>query len=346
MKMIFNFLKEVGLIYNLGVGKATVGKKLRILKYFIRRYLFQEEIPVTVIMGLTYRCQCDCAHCSVDNYRYNSSAAELQTEEIKSCIDEISLLGSVKLNFFGGEPLLRDDIVELVSYASKKDLFVYLDTNGFLLSREMAKKLKKAGLACVIVSLDSFNKAQHDGMRKLQGLYDRAVDGLICCGQENIPCVISTIATHDSVNSGDLASLIQFAKQLGVAGVRILLPMLSGKWVCKPEYLLSEEELNMVWEHLDPGFVYLESGFSYSKGKIRKRICQAAKKGLIYISPYGDVQMCYTVPYSYGNIKENSLREIIGVMWRDELFRAAPRTECIMNEANYRTRFANRSHPV
>jgi len=336
MRNVFNFLKELTLVYNLGVGSAPFKKKLRIVRYFIRKNLLKESIPITVIIGVTYRCQCNCRHCSVDNYRSDNYRLEMSTNEIKACIDEISSLGCVKVNFFGGEPLLREDIIELVSYTSKKDLFVFIDTNGFLLNKSMARRLKNADLSCVIISLDSSVEFKHDSLRGKKGLYRRAINGVRYCMEEGIPCVISTIATHDSINSGDLENLIRIAKNLGVVGVRVLLPMLSGKWNLEKDYLLTEEERNRLFRYLEPGFVYLESGFSYKKGRINRRICFAATKRLIYISPYGDLQLCYTVPYSFGNIRNNSLKEIINFMWNHELFKVAPRFECMMNDDNYR----------
>lgn len=339
----FCFLKELKLVYNISLKLAPFRKKLRILKFIIRKYLLKNNIPLAVIIGVTYKCQCNCLHCSVDNYRRdNNYLSELSTKEIKACIDEIFSLGCIKVNFFGGEPLLREDIVELISYASKKDLFIFMDTNAFLLDRSMAKRLKNAGLTCAIISFDSVDKRKHDEIRNLEGLYEKAINGLIYCIEEGIPCVISTIATPDSINLGDLERLIRFAKNIGVTAVRILLPMLSGKWNSKIEYMLTKTEESKVWEYLEPGFVYLESGFSYKKGKVSRRICQAAVKGLIYISPYGDVQMCYTVPHSFGNIKEKPLEEIVKLMWNDRLFKLAPRTECMMNNFNYRRLFTNK----
>ena len=269
-------------------------------------------------------------------YHNDNFSLEMSTDEIKACIDEIFSLGCVKVNFFGGEPLLRKDIVELVSYASKKNLFVFVDTNAFFLNKSMVKRLKNAGITCLIISLDSPIGCKHDSSRGINGIYKKVINGIKYCREEGIPCVISTIATPDVINSGELENLIMMVKRLGVTGVRVLEPMLSGKWVLKKKYLLSENEKSRLFRYLEPGFVYLESGFSYRRSGNNRRVCFAAKKKLIYISPYGEVRLCYTLPHVFGNIRKTSLKEIIDFMWNHKLFKTAPRFGCMINDENYR----------
>lgn len=334
--IIFNFLKELNLVYRMAIRGAPFEKKIRIVKYFIFRELLKKNIPLTVIMGLTYKCQCSCDFCSVGNYHSISSQNEMSTEEIKACIDELSSLGCLKINFFGGEPLLRKDIIELVSYASGKGLFVFLDTNGLLLDKPMVYRLKSSGISAVAVSLDSHKKIKHDSIRGVNGVFNMAIRGLKYCKEENVPCVVSTIATHNAINSEDLESLIKMSRRIGVTAVRILLPMLSGGWHSQENQLLTKEEIRKVYNYLQPGFVYLENGFSYLNYKGQGRICFAATKRMIYISPDGNVQPCYVFPLSFGNIKHDSLRNILNPMWNSKLFGVTPLSDCIANNQGFR----------
>lgn len=334
--MIFDFLKESVMVYRLGIQHAPLKKKLRVIRYVFFRHILKKRIPLTAIFGVTYKCQCNCQHCSVGNYHRDGLSFELSTDEIKNCIDEIASLGCLKINFFGGEPLLRDDIVDLVRHASKNNLYVFIDTNGLLLDKLKLKELKEAGLSCVLISLDSSSELKHDASRGKNGLYKKVVESLTYCKKEKIPCVISTIATRDSLNSGDLKKLIKLASDLKVTAVRILLPMLSGKWDFKKELLLNEEEKNTLFkEYLKPGFVYLESGFSYKRARFNKIKCSAAEKELIYISPYGDTQPCYTLPQSFGNIRERSFKLILRDVFDYRLNRASCGFDCLGNEDKY-----------
>ncbi|MBU1924640.1 MAG: radical SAM protein [Candidatus Omnitrophica bacterium] len=128
---MISLYKEFLLIYNLGIKQASWGKRMRLIRHIFYNIFLRKNIPTTVVMGLTYRCQCNCSHCSIDKDNKNSMIPEMDTTEVKKCIDEIVDLGSIKVNFFGGEPSMRSDIIELVRYASSKKLFVFLDTNGF-----------------------------------------------------------------------------------------------------------------------------------------------------------------------------------------------------------------------
>ncbi len=320
--MVLYVLKELMMAYRMGVQYAPLNKKWRIFRFLFLKYLFQEKVPLTAIIGVTYRCQCRCGHCSV-NAGLNNSLSELSTAEVKKCIDEVASLGCLKVNFFGGEPLLRGDIVDLVRHASSRGLFVFLDTNGLLLDKAMLLALKEAGLDCVLVSLDSSVEMKHDASRGQPGLYRRVMEAIHDCVQERVACVVSTIATRESLNSGDLKELIQMASGQKAAAVRVLLPIPSGNWADRGDLVLTENERRLLFkEYLLPGFVYLESGFSYQAMSLNKVKCSAAEKELFYISPYGDVQLCYALPRVYGNVRKYSVKHIL-----KEVF--SHKTECV-----------------
>jgi MoaA/NifB/PqqE/SkfB family radical SAM enzyme len=228
---------------------------------------------------------------------------------VKHCLAQLAALGCVKVNFFGGEPLLRSDIVELVAFAAGKNLFVFIDTNGLLLSRRMAAALKNAGASCVLISLDSPNRQRHDASRGAAGCHEKVLAGLENCRGEGLPCVISTMATRRSLADGDLQGVISLSRQLGASGVRVLTPILAGAWRQEQRQLLDAGDMRSLRGLIEPGFVYLESGGT-------RPSCPAAQRRLIYISPQGDVRACYAVTGNFGNVRAGPLRDIIRRMWR------------------------------
>ncbi|MBU1924641.1 MAG: radical SAM protein [Candidatus Omnitrophica bacterium] len=206
----------------------------------------------------------------------------------------------------------------------------------FLLDESLVVQLKRAGVSCVTVSIDSFKEDEHDLSRGEKGSYKRAIKAVENCLKVKIPCVISTIATNDSISSGKLRRVILEAKMMRVNGVRILLPMLSGKWHNKKEYLLSEESWKKLALFFDPGFVYFENGFLTRHNDKFEIVCPAAIKRLIYISPHGFIHPCYTVPYSFGNVKKTRLKEIVNNMWKHPLMKSPPQNVCLINDESYR----------
>ena len=120
-----------------------------------------------VSWNTTNACNLYCEHC------YRDAGArvedELNTEEGLHLIDEIARTGFKIMIFSGGEPLLRDDILELVAYARDQGLRPVFGTNGTLLTGAMAGKLKSAGALAMGISLDSVHSAKHDRFRSSPG---------------------------------------------------------------------------------------------------------------------------------------------------------------------------------
>ena len=95
------------------------------------------------MIGSTYRCQCNCVHCCIGSYNINKER-ELSTDQIKKIINKAYRLGIIKVIFFGGEPILRQDLKVLMEYCSKQGLVTQLDSNGISLTRKKIKEIKKA----------------------------------------------------------------------------------------------------------------------------------------------------------------------------------------------------------
>ena len=92
---------------------------LRALKGLIKSQLMPYPFPVAMTFAITYKCQCKCVHCSAGRH-FNKDMRELSTEEAKKLIDDAQKLGVTIIAFTGGEPLLREDVFELISHVDKK----------------------------------------------------------------------------------------------------------------------------------------------------------------------------------------------------------------------------------
>lgn len=308
----------------------------KIINFVFKRYLLQKPIPFSVVFALTYHCQCNCIHCSVGDCIKCSD--ELSDQEVKSVIDFIDNWGPVKITFFGGEPLLRDHLVEFVNYTSKKGIRVSLDTNGLLLNEKLIVNLKKSGIANINISLDSSSEFLHDALRKKQGCFQSAVRGIQLCVKYKIPCLISTYASKRSIRENDLKKIIELAKKIGASGVKILFPILSGKWREADEEKLKFAEEEYVKSFLDPLFVYIEDALEMVKKNGKG--CSALERNLVYISPYGDIQPCPAIPITFGNIREANIKNIVERMSKHIFFkRYKSCSTCLMNDNNFRNAY-------
>jgi MoaA/NifB/PqqE/SkfB family radical SAM enzyme len=263
----------------------------------------------------------------------DSRKDELSTFEVFSLLEEVAKLGTRWIYYFGGEPLLRGDILELVSYGQKLGLKSRLDTNGYLLSEKTVGELRRSGLDKIGVSIDDPDPVRHNALRNLPGLFEKAIEAIKYCVQEDLYCYISTYATKENINNGRLKSLIGLAESLRVNHIRILFPACSGKFLHMPEIRLTLKErqkmLNMVGKS---DFVFFEEKVS---DRLDEGYCASVRKAFIYISFHGEVQPCPFVPISFGTIRSEPLAKIIQRMWRHSLFELDP-DECIMNNDLFR----------
>lgn len=311
-------------------------KKIRHLINRGMRFVFDRDPRILLAIGLTYRCQCNCRHCGMALYK-RAREKELSTREVLGLIKGLSRRKIKGVYFFGGEPLLRKDILELISQASQRKLYTVLDTNGYLLNQAMAKNLKRAGLDSIEVSIDSPYPEVHNQLRKKEGVFERAVKGIKFCLNEKIRCLISTYATKENLKNGDLKKVISLGEKLGVSRIRILPPILSGKWLCSEEINLDYQARQILDSLRRSSFVHLEDGS-----------CKSMRKRLIYISPYGEVQPCPYVPFYFGNIRTEPLEKILIKLWESPIFKTKKKNcpNCPMNNEEFRKKYIAKITPL
>lgn len=132
-----------------------------------------------IVWNVTKACNLSCAHC------YSGSNAEeckneLNTQEVKNVIDDLSSFSVPVILFSGGEPLLRKDIFEVAGYAKDKGLRVVFSTNGTLISEDSAEKIKNIGVSYVGISIDG-KEETNDYFRNEKGIFKRSMNGIRNC---------------------------------------------------------------------------------------------------------------------------------------------------------------------
>jgi len=121
--------------------------------YFKSRWHSTELRPLIPYLFTEWKCNLDCHYC----WSYNN-AVKGMTEDVAKALDRLvaNSIGSRVLALMGGEPLLRPKFIhKIVYYSAKKDIFVYLPTNGRLMKPDVTDRLGDAGLATVNLAVDS-----------------------------------------------------------------------------------------------------------------------------------------------------------------------------------------------
>jgi len=156
-----------------------------------------DKNPV-IVWNITRQCNLKCVHC------YAQAKATLQENELSNAegrrlIDDLSRMGVPVLLFSGGEPLMRPDMPELAEYAVQKGMRAVISTNGTLITRDIARKLKNIGLSYVGISLDGM-KDINDKFRGMDGAYDMALAGIENCKEAGIKVGLRFTINRFNVN--------------------------------------------------------------------------------------------------------------------------------------------------
>ena len=132
-----------------------------------------------VVWNSTRTCNLKCVHCYTDseNIPYKG---ELTTDEARKMIKDLGKFKVPAILFSGGEPLIRKDLFELAAYALEQGVKPTLSTNGTLISKLVAKRLKNTGFTYVGISLDGIGQV-NDTFRGTQGAFERAMKGFKNC---------------------------------------------------------------------------------------------------------------------------------------------------------------------
>lgn len=119
--------------------------------------VFNKRTPIVVSWALTNRCNSKCKYCS----RWKQETGELNTKQIFAIIDELSEMGTRRIIYTGGEPLIREDIGEIIDYTVERGVNVIVNSNGSFIPLRIKKILK---LKSLIFSFDG-PKDIHDWIR-------------------------------------------------------------------------------------------------------------------------------------------------------------------------------------
>jgi len=141
-----------------------------------------------VYIEVTNRCNLSCFHCYASANQ--NQIDEMDTKTIFRLIDELSELGVIEIIITGGEPLLRNDIFEIMQYIADKNISFVLFTNGVLLDENKIKRLKKLKVEMVAVSLDSSDPDVHNRVRG-KDCFSKVIKNIDLMIKEGIPVRIN-----------------------------------------------------------------------------------------------------------------------------------------------------------
>jgi len=176
---------------------------------------FSKDKKPVVVWNVGQRCNLRCVHC-YSHSRDKEYSGELNTEKGKNIIRDLADFGVPVLLFSGGEPLMRADILELIEYARALGIRAVVSTNGTLITKDLAKQLKKLDLSYAGISLDGLNET-HDKFRGIKGSFNQAMTGLRNCQDAGIK--VGLRFTINKKNVDEIPDIFELLKQENIPRV-------------------------------------------------------------------------------------------------------------------------------
>lgn len=136
--------------------------------------------PALGTLIVTYRCDLRCRVCDLPARaaaRRRAGDTELDTDGLKRVLTDMKSIGTAGVGFTGGEPMLRRDLPELMTHATRVGLHAHLNTDGFHVAQR-ADELLATGVRSINLSLDGHDAATHDAARRKRGSFETVLEAL------------------------------------------------------------------------------------------------------------------------------------------------------------------------
>jgi len=161
------------------------------------------RIPLAVRWQLTNRCPSRCLYCKL----WQTSSTEMDTEQIFSVLDELADMGVKRISYSGGEPMLRNDIGEILDYTAGKGISVGINTNGFMVP-EKINQLRSIDL--LKISIDG-PKEVDNKVRGHEDTYLWAISAADAALKQGIKFTFCTTLTKHNI--GSLEFMVDLARR-------------------------------------------------------------------------------------------------------------------------------------
>ena len=308
---------------------SSIKKVKNILKFTLNG-IDKKPVPVKLTWEVGMLCNSKCKYCQ--RWSVKDTSTDLTTEEGEVLLRQINEAGVSVISFSGGEPLLRDDIYHLISYAAGLGLTTSLISNGLLIdSEERATRLCSTGLDRICLSLDGPVPEVHDSIRGIKGGFEKVISAahLLKKNRSGGKPKIYFNTTLSKENIAEFKEITELVHQMKVDGwafqlvhegsnETLLFPEENILVECDAVRKLHHDMKSMkskyraLFVHYD-GFYDNFVTYVDDKEKLYKYRCIAGTLAGT-IDPNGNVRVCISTSYVLGNIREKSFIEI----WHSE----------------------------
>ncbi|MDR2203890.1 MAG: radical SAM protein [Nitrososphaerota archaeon] len=282
-------------------------------------------VPRVIAWESTRACNYACQHCRAHAQK-QADPNQLTTQEAYQMINQIAAYCKPVFILSGGDPLQREDIFDIASYASNKGLRVVMSPSGSNITPEIIEKMKTSGIKMISLSIDGSTAKIHDDFRMVNGAFNLAINNMKMARNGQLPFRINTTVTQH--NLSDLPNILDLTTTIGAVewDIFMLVPTGRGKLQMEITPKQYEETLQAIYKArltspipikvtCAPQYSriitqhnprYLET---QSKHGSDGRGCMAGN-GFCFISHIGEVYGCGFLPVKAGDIRQQNFHDI------------------------------------
>jgi AdoMet-dependent heme synthase len=285
--------------------------------------------PLLVYWETTQACALSCKHCRAEAMPF-APPGELSSEEGKQLLRQIAAFGEPlpHLILTGGDPLSRMDLFELIDDARNLGLEVSITPSATpALTNDAINQLKAHGIQSLGLSVDGSNAERHDGIRAVQGCFERTIAALQHAGRLGLPLQINTLVAEET--DDDLAAIYELLKPYPIMRWSLFFLISVGRGNALREVTPQRAEELMNWVlgliRVAPFQIkttevpcyrrialnhMVDSGASASAIKsssVGKGFQVRDGHGIVFVSSRGEVFPSGFLPLAAGDVRTNSL---------------------------------------
>jgi MoaA/NifB/PqqE/SkfB family radical SAM enzyme len=285
--------------------------------------------PELIILDLTHRCNLLCNICEI---RKDKPIREFSLKEANDIIKQAAEWQVKDFALSGGEPLMREDIFEILDFVAKNRFHIGILTNGVILNDAMVKKLLPylaEGFLSLSISLDALTPEIHDEIRGIKGSFERTAQAFKNLSElkKKYPKInFNSISIILNENLEELLDLAVFLKSLNVNSIQFQ-ALLSNNLIMRQrskgvKYWVPPERLDILDKAIDSLIEFKRENAAlvrnsennlmlvkkYFRGELGQQDvqCQYADKTIL-IANNGELTTCFD---SYGDIRKSNLKQI------------------------------------
>ncbi len=277
-------------------------------------------LPLWLLAELTYRCPLQCPYCS-NPLDYAQHKNELSTQQWCDVFDQARQMGAVQLGFSGGEPLVRQDLEQLVAHAHQQGFYTNLITSGMGLNEQRIAQLKQAGLDHIQISFQASDPVVNDALAGSKHAFEQKYEMCRLVKQYDYPMVLNFVIHRHNIDQ--IEQIIELCLELNADTVELAICQFYGWAFLNRQGLLPTQEQLTHAEQVTNAYreklrqqnhpcklIFVVPDY-YEE---RPKACMNGWGKIFFtVTPDGTALPCHAarqLPIAFPNVREQSLSEI------------------------------------